>query len=52
MDAKAADIEDQSLLSAELTKTNEKMAQISLNESTKLLGKMVKEAFKNEKLQY
>ena len=52
MDAKAADIEDQSLLSAELTKTNEKMAQISLNESTKLLSKMVKEAFKNEKLQY
>lgn len=52
MDAKAADIEDQSLLSAELTKTNEKMAQISLNESTKLLGKMVKEAFKNEKLSY
>ena len=52
MDAKAADIENQSLLSAELTKTNEKMAQISLNESTKLLGKMVKEAFKNEKLQY
>ncbi len=52
MDAKAADIEDQSLLSAELTKTNEKMAQISLNESTKLLGKMVKEAFKNEKPQY
>ncbi|RXA58291.1 C69 family dipeptidase [Limosilactobacillus mucosae] len=52
MDAKAADIEDQSLLSAELAKTNEKMAQISLNESTKLLGKMVKEAFKNEKLSY
>lgn len=35
-----------------LTKINDQMAQLSLRESTQLLGKMVKEAFKHEKLQY
>jgi dipeptidase len=39
-------------ISAELTQVNDQMAQISLTESTKLLGRMVKEAFKHEKLQY
>ena len=39
-------------VSAELTQVNEQMAQVSLTESTKLLGRMVKEAFKHEKLQY
>lgn len=39
-------------ISAELTQVNDQMAHISLTESTKLLGRMVKEAFKHEKLQY
>lgn len=44
--------DQQRLNSSELTKVNDKMAKVAMTELTKLLGKFVADAFKNEHLQY